>query len=92
MHAWSDIYQWKDENGQIHFSDRAPSKATSKEISTQLNRINITSDLSSPEMMLRHEQAKEDERKKHYETWQEQKKSNAIKKKNCKDSKRLLKK
>tara|TARA_R110001592_G_scaffold336019_1_gene621143 strand:- start:49965 stop:50213 length:249 start_codon:yes stop_codon:yes gene_type:complete len=53
----SEIYQWVDENGHTHFGDRAPQTSTVKEISKQVNHINISSDLSSPEMILRHQQA-----------------------------------
>mgnify|MGYP000069985134 FL=1 len=57
--AWSEVYQWKDENGQIHFSDRAPAGKHSDNISSQLDHINISTDLSSPELMLKHAEQKE---------------------------------
>ena len=50
--AWSEVYQWKDENGQTHFGDRAPTDKHSDNISKQLDHINISTDLSSPELML----------------------------------------
>lgn len=57
--AHAEIYQWTDEHGQTHFGDRAPN-TSAKDISNQVNQINIASDLSSPEMML--QQAKEKEK------------------------------
>jgi len=57
--AWSEVYQWKDENGQIHFGDRAPAGKTSENISKSLDRINISTDLSSPELMLKQAEQKE---------------------------------
>jgi transcriptional regulator with PAS, ATPase and Fis domain len=91
MNAWSEIYQWTDDKGQTHFSDRAPSKITAKKISNQMDKINITSDLSSPEMMLRHEQAKDAEREKRYQYWQEQQENKPTKDEKCKELKQLLK-
>ena len=57
--AWSEVYQWKDANGQIHFGDRAPADKKSKNISSRLDHINISTDLSSPELMLKHAEEKE---------------------------------
>ena len=90
INAWSEIYQWTDENGQTHFGDRAPSQTVAKEISSQVDQINITSELSSPEMMLRHEQAKDAEREQHYKDWQEQQENKPDKSEKCKELKELL--
>jgi hypothetical protein len=87
--SWSEIYQWTDENGQTHFGDRAPN-TSAKEISKQVNQINITRNLSSPEMMLRHEQAKDAERKKQYEQWQEKIDNQPSKDEKCEEFKKLL--
>jgi len=57
--AWSEVYQWKDANGQMHFGDRAPVDKHSDNISNQLDRINISTDLSSPALMLKHAEQKE---------------------------------
>jgi hypothetical protein len=46
LNAWSEIYQWTDDKGQTHFGDRAPSKIAAKEISSQVDKINTTSDLT----------------------------------------------
>ena len=90
MNAWSEIYQWTDDKGQTHFSDRAPSKTKSKEISKQVDQINLASDLSSPEMMLRHEQSKDAERQKHYQDWKKQQESSPTKDEKCKELTKLL--
>lgn len=39
--ASAEVYQWRDSAGKIHFSDTKPSKGVVKNISQQLNRINI---------------------------------------------------
>lgn len=89
--VFSEIYQWTDEKGRTHFGDRPPVTVNSTSISDQLNQINITNDLSSPEMMLRHEQTKEAERKKRQEAWQAQQKNKPSQLEKCKEAKRLLK-
>lgn len=88
--AWAEIFQWTDENGQTHFSDRAPHKIQANNISEQLNKINITSDLSSPEMMLRHEQAKDAEREAQYKKQQENYNSQTDNSEKCKETKKRL--
>jgi hypothetical protein len=90
INAKSDVYQWTDEHGQTHFSDRPPHKSEANNISNQLNQINITSDLSSPEMMLRHEQAKDAEREKNYKERQEKYNKQPSKTEACKEAKKLL--
>jgi len=57
--AWSEVYKWTDENGQIHFGDRAPANKHSDNISSRLDNINISTDLTSPELMLKHAEQKE---------------------------------
>lgn len=79
LKASSEVYQWTDEHGQTHFGDRPPGNTKPTKISDQLNQINITSELSSPEMMLRHEQ------------WKAQQESRPSQSEKCKEAKRLLK-
>tara|TARA_R110002167_G_scaffold116338_6_gene291389 strand:+ start:274 stop:657 length:384 start_codon:yes stop_codon:yes gene_type:complete len=86
----SEVFQWTDENGQTHFSDRAPKLIQSNNISEQLNNINITSDLSSPEMMLRHEQTKDAEREAKYKKQQEKRNKQPTKSERCKEAQDLL--
>ena len=57
--AWSEVYQWKDAKGQMHFGDRAPIGKHSDNISSRLDKINLSTDLSSPELMLKHAEQKE---------------------------------
>lgn len=33
----AEIYQWKDEHGKIHFTDKPPQKVTTKKIKLQIN-------------------------------------------------------
>ena len=43
--VYAGIYQWKDENGKIHFSDDAPKNHASQNIEEKINsRINLFSD------------------------------------------------
>ena len=60
--AWSEVYTCKDENGQVHFGDRAPVGKHSDNISSRLDKINISTDLTSPELMLRQAEEKEAKR------------------------------
>lgn len=55
----SEVYKWTDENGQTHFGDRPPADKRSDNISSQLDNINISTDLSSPELMLKQAEEKE---------------------------------
>ena len=59
--SWSEIYQWKDTKGQTHYSDKQPKDSKPKEISSQLKNINLSSDLTSPELMLEYEKIRESE-------------------------------
>jgi hypothetical protein len=90
VNAWAEIFQWTDEKGQTHFSDRAPHQIPANNISNQLKRINITSDLSSPEMMLRHEQAKDAEREAQYKEQQERYNNKSAISERCKEVKKRL--
>ena len=45
--SFSEIYQWKDANGKIHYSDKPPeNSAGSKDISDQLRPLNSDSSTS----------------------------------------------
>lgn len=33
--GWAEIYQWRDEQGRLHFSDEPPEKAPAKEVTLQ---------------------------------------------------------
>ncbi|MFT6122288.1 MAG: hypothetical protein ACJASG_000811 [Oleiphilaceae bacterium] len=57
--ALSEVYRWTDANGQVHFGDRAPAGEHSDNISRRLDNINISTDLSSPELMLKQAEQKE---------------------------------
>lgn len=61
--VWSQVYKWTDENGQVHFGDRAPVDKTSVDISSRLDKVNISTDLTSPELMLKQQEEKDAIRK-----------------------------
>lgn len=43
--ARAGIYQWKDENGKVHFSDNAPESYAAEDIEQKINsRVNVFSD------------------------------------------------
>jgi len=42
--AYAEIYKWTDENGKVHYGDRPPADANSKDISDVEKRINTESD------------------------------------------------
>lgn len=90
-HTLAEVYQWTDENGRTHFGDRPPKQVDSKNISERLDKINITSDYSSPELMLRHEQRKDAEREKRLEEWQEKTKNRPSQSEKCDKARQHLK-
>jgi len=61
-HASAEVYKWVDAQGNTHFGDRPPSSATSEDISQSLETMNISTDLSSPEMIRSAEQARHNEK------------------------------
>lgn len=71
MHASSEVFRWTDENGQVHFSDqaRAPSKAEQVNIDT--SKINITSNLSTPEQLQRLAEEKDQRQQQKFEAWKD---------------------
>ncbi|UZE94809.1 DUF4124 domain-containing protein [Alkalimarinus alittae] len=89
-HVLSEVYQWTDQNGRIHFGDRPPEKTASKNISEKLDKINITSDYSSPDMMLRHEQSKDTERQQRIDEWKEKQKNKPSKAEKCQEVRQQL--
>jgi len=89
-HALSEVYQWTDKSGRTHFGDRPPEKASSENISERLNQINITSDYSSPELMLLHQQNKDAEAKKRREAWQEKQKNSPTQDEKCQKARQHL--
>lgn len=86
----SEVYQWTDESGRTHFGDRPPEKTSSENISEKLNKINITGDYSSPELMLRHQKNKDAEAKKRREEWQEKQKNRPSQLEKCEKARQLL--
>lgn len=88
--ALSEVYQWTDKHGRTHFGDRPPQEVDSKDISKKLDRINITSDYNSPDMMLRHEKSKDAERQKLIDDWKERRKNHVSMPDRCKAARQHL--
>ena len=47
----AEVYKWVNDNGKVHFGDRAPAEKTAEAIDSQLKKVNIDhaiGDLSSP--------------------------------------------
>ena len=59
----AQLYKWTDAQGNVHFSDTPPSSGKAEDISDSVKRMNISTDLSSPSMIRRAEQARESERR-----------------------------
>lgn len=90
--AKAEIYQWTDEHGQLHFGDRPPQDRQSSNISETLQSINISNEFSSPEMLLKHEQLKTEERQKAFDAHQQSIDQQRSLSKACRDAKIMLKK
>ncbi|HRF87700.1 MAG TPA: DUF4124 domain-containing protein, partial [Pseudomonadales bacterium] len=39
--AQAEVYKWMDENGKVHFGDRAPAEKKVEAIDDKLNKVNI---------------------------------------------------
>lgn len=86
----SEVYRWTDQNGRTHFGDRPPEQGVAKDISDTLDKINISSDYSTPEMMLRHAQDRDAERQKRLELWQEKQKNTPTQSERCSKARKQL--
>lgn len=89
--AQAEIYKWTDKHGQTHFSDRPPEHKQATEISGQLDSINISKELSSPEMMLQLENLKAREREQFSSEKQTQQERERSLSKACAQAKKALK-
>ena len=86
----AELYKWIDEKGVTHYSDKAPAHLKADDISTRLNKLNISSPLSSPELMLRQAEQKDEERKQHYATQQAERSKVPTKEEACQKARRYL--
>mgnify|MGYP000538828360 CR=1 FL=1 len=64
LNATSEVFKWKDKNGNIHFGDKPPMEASAKNISKKTSKVNIASKLSPSELTLKYEMIKESEKRK----------------------------
>ncbi len=60
--AHAQLYKWTDAQGNVHFSDTPPNSGKAEDISDSVKRMNISTDLSSPSMIRRAEQAREQDK------------------------------
>jgi len=79
----SEVFQWKDAQGQVHFGDRPPNSTKAENISDKLDKINLSTDLSSPELILKYERQKEAKRQNKREQKSQESKLNSIRSKLC---------
>jgi hypothetical protein len=90
VHA--EIYQWTDAQGQTHFGDRPPHDSKARDISENLQNINLSKELSSPEIMLKHQQMKDQERQRQHEEQQQRIDQDRAVSKTCEEAKNTLSK
>jgi len=90
--AQAEIYQWTDAQGQTHFGDRPPHDRQATDISEKLQNINLSKELSSPEMMLKHQQLKDKERQREHEEQQQLIDQDRAVSNTCKEAKNALRK
>ena len=81
--SWSEVYQWKDAQGRIHFGDTPPNKNKAKNITSNTRNINISSDNSTSKMIKHYEQQKEKEQAAKYKAYQKAKQKRPDMKKQC---------
>ena len=88
--VWAEVYQWQDEHGQTHFGDSAPVGTNSDNISDQLEQINISTDFSSPEIMLQYEEQRAAKKIKKRQDIIEQKTKKPSVSQTCKNARQYL--
>lgn len=88
----AEIYQWTDAQGQTHFGDRPPHDHQATDISEKLQNINLSKELSSPEMMLKHQQLKDQERQREHAEQQQLIDQDRAESSACKEAKNTLRK
>ncbi|KZZ62631.1 hypothetical protein A3762_13145 [Oleiphilus sp. HI0125] len=49
--AHGQVYKWVDDEGKTHFGDRPPTGTSATNISDDIQPLNISTDLSNPEMV-----------------------------------------
>ncbi len=71
----ADVFRWVDKNGQTHFSDQARAPTAAKEVEIDTSKMNLTTDLSSPEQLQRIAQEKDELRQKQLDALKAQKRN-----------------
>lgn len=87
----ADVYKWVDEQGNIHFGDRPPVKEKATDLSDTLKPLNLSTDLSNPNMIRNAEQSRQDELNRKAQEHHKQKTSHSNKQQEyCKNAKKRL--
>ncbi len=87
----ADVYKWVDEQGNIHFGDRPPVKEKAADLSDTLKPLNLSTDLSNPNMIRNAEQSRQDELNRKAQEHHKQKTSHSNKQQEyCKKAKKRL--
>ena len=87
----AEVYKWVDEQGNTHFGDRPPQKEKATDLSGTLKPLNISTDLSNPNMIRNAEQARQDELNQKAQTQHKQAASQSEQKQQyCKQAKKRL--
>jgi hypothetical protein len=75
----AEVFRWTDANGQVHFSDHARAPSAAKEVEIDTSKMNITSELSSPEQLQRQAEDLDALRQQKLEQWQSKRKDQPTK-------------
>lgn len=87
----ADVYKWVDEQGNIHFGDRPPIKEKATDLSGTLKPLNISTDLSNPNMIRNAEQSRNEEINRKAQEQNKQRTSQLTKKQEyCKQAQKRL--
>lgn len=87
----AEVYKWVDEQGNTHFGDRPPAREKATDLSDTLKPLNISTDLSNPNMIRNAEQSRMDELNRKAQEQHKQKASQPDKKQQyCKQAKKRL--
>lgn len=87
----ADVYKWVDEQGNIHFGDRPPIKEKATDLSGTLKPLNLSTDLSNPNMIRNAEQSRNQEINRKAQEQHKRKTSHPDKKQEyCKQAKKRL--
>ncbi len=70
--SWAEVYKWKDAQGRVHFGDRPPETRQAENITEDTQKVNISTDLSSPKMIENLERGREQAKRQSYQAYKKQ--------------------